>query len=68
MSRGYVDCLTIKLENLFIFISPDLFPDLSLHIQCPENGYSLENVIRFPERSNIRPSDNEPLVRSGPDS
>ena len=26
---------------------------------------SLENVTRFPERSNVRPSDNEPPVRSG---
>jgi len=29
---------------------------------CPENGFP-GNVSRFPEKSKVCPSDNEPLVR-----
>jgi hypothetical protein len=33
-------------------------------LECPENG-SLKNITRFPEKSNVCPSDNEPPVRLG---
>src|SRR5690349_12846793 len=38
-------------------------PRMRIIKKCPENGVS-ENITRFPERSNVCPSDNEPVVRS----